>query len=229
VHFREREFVDVVDFTLQVAWMPTSLRGKHVLVVDDDPDIVDLIKFVVLQAGATVRTATGATEALNLLVESEWVPDVVLLDIGMPDMNGYELLLAIRRQDGIQSVPAVASPDSATTSTRIAPSTWGFRYTSRSHSSRTCWSISSGGSPKRGLPPSVDPWPGRFVPLDPLSQEGGRGFVSHPTGITPLGHVHEVSWGVAMQVHGTGHELQRHAGERRTSDHEATSRGHEAS
>jgi CheY-like chemotaxis protein len=175
--------------------MPTSLRGKHVLVVDDDPDIVDLIKFVVLQAGATVRTATGATEALNLLVESEWVPDVVLLDIGMPDMNGYELLLAIRRQDGIQSVPAVASPDSATTSTRIAPSTWGFRYTSRSHSSRTCWSISSGGSPKRGLPPSVDPWPGRFVPLDPLSQEGGRGFVSHPTGITPLGHVHEVSWG----------------------------------
>lgn len=88
--------------------MPTSLRGKHVLVVDDDPDIVDLIKFVVLQAGATVRTATGATEALNLLVESEWVPDVVLLDIGMPDMNGYELLLAIRRQDGIQSVPAVA-------------------------------------------------------------------------------------------------------------------------
>ena len=108
MHFREREFVDVVDFTLQVAWMPTSLRGKHVLVVDDDPDIVDLIKFVVLQAGATVRTATGATEALNLLVESEWVPDVVLLDIGMPDMNGYELLLAIRRQDGIQSVPAVA-------------------------------------------------------------------------------------------------------------------------
>jgi CheY-like chemotaxis protein len=88
--------------------MVTSLRGKHVLVVDDEPDIVDLIKFVVVQAGATVRTASGAAEALNLLVESEWTPDVVLLDIGMPEMNGYDLLLAIRRQDGLQSVPAVA-------------------------------------------------------------------------------------------------------------------------
>jgi CheY-like chemotaxis protein len=88
--------------------MPTSLRGKHVLVVDDEPDVVDLIEFVVVQAGATVRTARGAAEALNLLAESEWVPDVVLLDIGMPGMNGYDLLLAIRQQDGLESVPAVA-------------------------------------------------------------------------------------------------------------------------
>jgi CheY-like chemotaxis protein len=88
--------------------MPTSLRGKHVLVVDDEPDIVDLIECVVVQAGATVRTARGATEALNLLAESEWVPDVILLDIGMPGMNGYDLLLAIRQQDGLESVPAVA-------------------------------------------------------------------------------------------------------------------------
>jgi CheY-like chemotaxis protein len=108
VEFRKRGFVDVGHLPLQVARMPVLLRGKHVLVVDDEPDVVDLIEFVVVQAGATVRTARGAHEALSLLAESAWVPDVLLLDIGMPDMNGYDLLLAIRRQDGLENVPAVA-------------------------------------------------------------------------------------------------------------------------
>ena len=62
--------------------------------------------FVISAEGATVRMASSGREALDLL--REWKPDVVLLDIEMPVVNGYQLLSAIRRHPGLHDVPAVA-------------------------------------------------------------------------------------------------------------------------
>jgi two-component system CheB/CheR fusion protein len=84
------------------------LRGAQVLVVDDERDIVDLIAYAIADAGATVRTATSAVDALKLLAGSGWTPDVLLLDIGMANMDGYDLLLAIRHHEGLKNVPAIA-------------------------------------------------------------------------------------------------------------------------
>jgi CheY-like chemotaxis protein len=86
--------------------MTEKLDGTAVLVADDDPDNLELLGFVISAEGATVRTAGSAREALDLL--REWKPDVVLLDIEMPVVNGYELLSAIRRHTGLHDVPAVA-------------------------------------------------------------------------------------------------------------------------
>jgi CheY-like chemotaxis protein len=82
------------------------LEGTMVLVVDDDPDNVDVLEALIGHAGAVVRKATSAKQALVLL--SGWTPQVLLLDISMPGMDGVDLLLAIRRRPELEGVPAVA-------------------------------------------------------------------------------------------------------------------------
>ncbi len=84
-----------------------SLAGVRVLVVDDQPDAVDLFSTILRRAGAVVRTAQSGVEAIALL--NEEVPDVLVSDIAMPDMDGLDLLKRIRETDPTMSqLPAVA-------------------------------------------------------------------------------------------------------------------------
>jgi CheY-like chemotaxis protein len=86
--------------------MTATLEGTAVLVADDDPDNLQILGFIISAEGATVRTARNGHEALDLL--GNWTPDVLLLDIEMPDMDGYELLSVIRGRADLHDVPAVA-------------------------------------------------------------------------------------------------------------------------
>ncbi len=72
----------------------TSLAGMKILVVDDERDARTLVKRVLEECGATVITAGSAAEGL-LLVQSE-APNVLLSDIGMPTVDGYEFLRQVR-------------------------------------------------------------------------------------------------------------------------------------
>ena len=85
-----------------------ELRGLRVLVVDDQPEILDLLHEVLAAAGATVRPCAVAPEALTLL--PAWRPDVLVSDIAMPDHDGYWLIDAVRALGPEQggAVPAVA-------------------------------------------------------------------------------------------------------------------------
>jgi PAS domain S-box-containing protein len=69
-------------------------KGMKILVVDDEADTRELVAFVLEQQGAEVITATSAHEALLILPQTK--PDVLLSDIGMPDMDGYTLIRQIR-------------------------------------------------------------------------------------------------------------------------------------
>jgi len=71
-----------------------SLLGIRVLVVDDEPDMRDVIAFSLEQTGAEVMTAATATKALETLVQFQ--PDILVSDIGMPNMDGYMLIQKIR-------------------------------------------------------------------------------------------------------------------------------------
>jgi CheY-like chemotaxis protein/anti-sigma regulatory factor (Ser/Thr protein kinase) len=71
-----------------------DLSGIQVLVVDDDPDTLELVAILLSQYGATVTTATTAAEALTALASFQ--PDVLISDIGMPDVDGYALIRQIR-------------------------------------------------------------------------------------------------------------------------------------
>jgi PAS domain S-box-containing protein len=86
----------------------TDLTGLQVLVVDDEADMRELASFVLTQAGAEVATAASALQALGQLNQA--VPDLLLCDIGMPEMNGYALIQQIRkrRHDQGGSIPAIA-------------------------------------------------------------------------------------------------------------------------
>lgn len=76
------------------AFKNNLLLGIRVLVVDDEPDMRDVIAFSLEQAGAEVITAATAIKALEALVQFQ--PDILVSDIGMPDMDGYMLIQRIR-------------------------------------------------------------------------------------------------------------------------------------
>jgi CheY-like chemotaxis protein/anti-sigma regulatory factor (Ser/Thr protein kinase) len=90
--------------------VPTGsrLRGITVLAVDDNEDVLQLMQEMLQWEGASVHTATTAAGALELARKRR--PDVLVLDIGMPDMNGYELLNALRAElaAGDEPLPAIA-------------------------------------------------------------------------------------------------------------------------
>ena len=84
---------------------PGNLAGIRVLVVDDDADSRELVTTVLATAGAHVRQAASASEALALA--RDLAPDVVISDIAMPNRDGYTLLRDLRTLFG-RSAPRVA-------------------------------------------------------------------------------------------------------------------------
>jgi two-component system, chemotaxis family, CheB/CheR fusion protein len=72
------------------------LGGLHILVVDDEPHILDLVKYILEDAGAAVTTVTSTPDALSSLVTSGVKYDALLSDIGMPDEDGLALIGRVR-------------------------------------------------------------------------------------------------------------------------------------
>src|SRR3989304_1260591 len=70
--------------------------SKKIMVVDDEPDTVDLVKLVLETEGFEVMTAYSGSECLMKLEKEE--PDAVLLDIMMPEMDGWEVFKKIREK-----------------------------------------------------------------------------------------------------------------------------------
>lgn len=72
----------------------STLTGVRILVVDDDADVRDLVKELLGRAGAAVRDAPDGREALRILFDVR--PDLIVLDVSMPDMDGWQTLERIR-------------------------------------------------------------------------------------------------------------------------------------
>ncbi len=85
-----------------------ALAGVAVLVVDDDSDGRDLARQILEGQGASVAVAASATEALDALRVCR--PGILVSDVGMPDLDGYELVRRLRaaREAGLAALPAVA-------------------------------------------------------------------------------------------------------------------------
>jgi PAS domain S-box-containing protein len=83
-----------------------DLANIQVLVVDDEQDSRDFIAFVLEQGGATVTTADSVAVALDRCVQR--LPDILVSDIGMPDMDGYMLIQQVRTLPSGGQVKAIA-------------------------------------------------------------------------------------------------------------------------
>lgn len=82
-----------------------SLRLR-VLVIEDSLDTLSMLKLWLSTYGCEVMIASEAMEGVRLATESP--PDLVISDIGMPEVDGYELMRTLRKTPGLEHVPAIA-------------------------------------------------------------------------------------------------------------------------
>ena len=84
---------------------PTTLDGARVLLIDDVPHNLKLLRFILSKAGATVMEATCADEARAQLTGA--LPDIILMDILMPGTNGYDLCRQLKAQPDTAHIPVI--------------------------------------------------------------------------------------------------------------------------
>ena len=86
---------------------PDVLSGLKVLTVDDQQDTRELIMLALGRYGAEVRSSDSASMALKMI--EDWKPDVVVSDIGLPEMDGYDFMRRLRELEGDgERIPAIA-------------------------------------------------------------------------------------------------------------------------
>lgn len=95
--------VQVVDSAPELT---SDLSGMQILVVDDETDSREIVAFVLEQAGAIVTRVASGIEALQAI--KQFIPSLIVSDIGMPEMDGYMLLQHIRALEQVRHVPAIA-------------------------------------------------------------------------------------------------------------------------
>ena len=94
-----------------VAAAATTFRfaGVKILVIEDSPDLCDLLKCALQMTGAEVEVALSASEAQSRLCQFR--ANVIISDIGLPDKNGFELMCDVRAKEdrmGQKHIPALA-------------------------------------------------------------------------------------------------------------------------
>lgn len=80
-----------------------SEAGKRVLIVDDDPAILDIVQDFLQEQGFTVQTADNGEEGLRLALENP--PDLIVLDVDLPDVKGYDVCKRIRESPTARHTP----------------------------------------------------------------------------------------------------------------------------
>jgi two-component system chemotaxis sensor kinase CheA len=92
--------------SIQASGFSEVLQGKKALVVDDDPQNIFLMKHILTREKINVITAVNGLDGLKKLEENPDI-DIVLMDIMMPVMNGYEAIKAIRKQKKHRGLPII--------------------------------------------------------------------------------------------------------------------------
>jgi len=105
-----------------------NLLGSKVLIVDDDRDSRNLICFILEGEGAKVSATQSAIEALSQI--EQFQPDILISDIKMPQVNGYDLIRKIRQlqPDQVRNVKAIAVSGYASEQDRQRSLAAGFDY-----------------------------------------------------------------------------------------------------
>jgi signal transduction histidine kinase/ActR/RegA family two-component response regulator len=100
-----------------------SLKGLQVLAIDDEPDARELLQCILEIEQVTVRLAASVQEALSQLEDA--IPDLIISDISMPEMDGYDLIRQVRRIQP-HRIPAIALTANAKAEDRLSAIAAGF-------------------------------------------------------------------------------------------------------
>lgn len=82
------------------------MTKKRILCIEDHPEMIELIRLILSREGFTVDGAGGGREGLQAMQEKP--PDLVLLDIMMPDMDGWEVYRQIKSNAELSDIPVIA-------------------------------------------------------------------------------------------------------------------------
>src|SRR5512145_665912 len=93
-----------------------SLKGKTILIVDDEPDSLAVARILLEMARAKVLTGTNGDEGLKLATEH--LPLFIISDLSMPVMSGWELLRKLKEQPRTKDIPVIALTAHAMTGDR---------------------------------------------------------------------------------------------------------------
>jgi DNA-binding response OmpR family regulator len=78
---------------------------KHILCIEDEPEMIDLIRLILGRRGFDVIGAAGGKEGLEKALQKP--PDLILLDLMMPDMDGWEVYQQIKADDKTKNIPVI--------------------------------------------------------------------------------------------------------------------------
>jgi DNA-binding response OmpR family regulator len=78
---------------------------KTILCVEDEPEMIDLIRLILARKGYNVQGAAGGVEGIRLVKEIH--PDLVLLDLMMPDMDGWEVYQQMKAEASLRDIPVI--------------------------------------------------------------------------------------------------------------------------
>jgi len=80
-------------------------NGKRVVCIEDEPEMIDLVRLILGRRGFEVVGANGGLEGLALVASEK--PDLVLLDLMMPDMDGWEVYQRMKSDEALRDIPVV--------------------------------------------------------------------------------------------------------------------------
>jgi len=80
-------------------------ENKHILCIEDEPEMIDLIRLILSRKGFNVVGAAGGKEGLEKARQDP--PDLILLDLMMPDMDGWEVYQQIKADDKTKNIPVI--------------------------------------------------------------------------------------------------------------------------
>jgi len=82
-----------------------STPVKHIVCIEDEPEMIDLIRLILSRRGYEVHGAPGGKEGLKLV--RELIPDLVLLDLMMPEMDGWEVYQQMKAEESTRNIPVI--------------------------------------------------------------------------------------------------------------------------
>lgn len=78
---------------------------KTVVYIEDDPEIIDLVTLILARRGFRVKGAHGGRPGLTLVEQEK--PDLILLDLMMPDMDGWDVYQQVKSRDDTKNIPVI--------------------------------------------------------------------------------------------------------------------------